>query len=146
MAEAMKIRTYPRRFTFYNVINNNGVNQIIDFDDSGYGFYMYDMGCALVTYSRNLTKLEGAWVRGYEKVRKLSDEDKKFIPMFVLLRRITRLAWLATHSDSDTAKTVDDEYLDVTIDMAKEWLKANTRVAVITGAAGGIGYGIAKNS
>mgnify|MGYP000760669885 FL=1 len=105
---------------------------------------MYDMGCALVTYSRNLTKLEGAWVRGYEKVRKLSDEDKKFIPMFVLLRRITRLAWLATHSDSDTAKTVDDEYLDVTIDMAKEWLKANTRVAVITGAAGGIGYGIAK--
>lgn len=23
---------------FYNVINNNGVNQIIDFDDSGYGF------------------------------------------------------------------------------------------------------------
>jgi Ser/Thr protein kinase RdoA (MazF antagonist) len=129
---------------FYNVINNNGVNQIIDFDDSGYGFYMYDMGCALVTYSRNLTKLEGAWVRGYEKVRKLSDEDKKFIPMFVLLRRITRLAWLATHSDSDTAKTEDDEYLDVTIDMAKEWLKANTKVAVITGAAGGIGYGIAK--
>ena len=28
--------------------------------------------------------------------------------------------------------------------MAKEWLKANTKVAVITGAAGGIGYGIAK--
>ena len=53
---------------FYNVINNNGVNQIIDFDDSGYGFYMYDMGCALVTYSRNLTKLEGAWVRGYKKI------------------------------------------------------------------------------
>lgn len=129
---------------FYNVINNNGVNQIIDFDDSGYGFYMYDMGCALVTYSRNLTELEKAWVRGYEKVRKLSDEDKKLIPMFVLLRRITRLAWLATHSDSDTAKTVDNEYLDVTIDMAKEWLKANTKVAVITGAAGGIGYGIAK--
>ena len=49
------------------MINNNGVNQIIDFDDSGYGFYMYDMGCALVTYSRNLTKLEEAWVRGYEK-------------------------------------------------------------------------------
>lgn len=129
---------------FYNVINNNGVNQIIDFDDSGYGFYMYDMGCALVTYSRNLAELEEAWVRGYEKVRKLSDEDKKLIPMFVLLRRITRLAWLATHSDSDTAKTVDNEYLDVTIDMAKEWLKANTKVAVITGAAGGIGYGIAK--
>ena len=64
--------------------------------------------------------------------------------MFVLLRRITRLAWLATHSDSDTAKTVDDEYLDVTIDMTKEWLKANTKVAVITGAAGGIGYAAAR--
>ena len=72
---------------------------------------MYDMGCALVTYSKNLEELEAAWIEGYEKVRKLSDEDKRLIPMFVLTRRITRLAWLASHADSDTAKTVEPEYL-----------------------------------
>lgn len=64
--------------------------------------------------------------------------------MFVLIRRITRLAWLSGHADSDTAKTVEPEYLKVTVDLAREWLEANTKVAVITGAASGIGYGIAK--
>jgi Ser/Thr protein kinase RdoA (MazF antagonist) len=95
---------------------------------------MYDMGCALVTYSKNLCELEEAWIRGYEKVRRLSDEDKRLIPMFVLIRRITRLAWLSGHADSDTAKTVEPEYLKVTVDLAREWLEANTKVAVITGA------------
>ena len=129
---------------FYNVISHEGKHQIIDFDDCGYGFYMYDMGCALVTYSKNLEELEAAWIEGYEKVRKLSDEDKRLIPMFVLTRRITRLAWLASHADSDTAKTVEPEYLKVTIDMAREWLESDTKVVVITGAASGIGYGIAE--
>ena len=32
----------------------------------------------------------------------------------------------------------------MTVDLAREWLEANTKVAVITGAASGIGYGIAK--
>lgn len=129
---------------FYNVINDNGKNQIIDFDDCGYGFYMYDIGCALVTYSQDLEELENAWIKGYETIRKLSLEDKRLIPMFVLTRRITRLAWLSTHSDSDTAKMVEKDYLKVTVDMAREWLLNNTKVAIVTGAASGIGYGIAK--
>lgn len=54
--------------------------------------------------------------------------------MFVLIRRITRLAWLSGHADSDTAKTVEPEYLKVTVDLAREWLETNTKVAVITGA------------
>lgn len=108
---------------FYNIIIDNNTNQLIDFDDSGYGFYMYDCGCSLVTYSDNLNDLMEAWVRGYEKVRKLSSEDKKLLPMFILLRRIVRLAWLSTHEDSDTAKTVDKSYLDTTVNMAKQWIK-----------------------
>ena len=51
---------------------------------------------------------------------------------------------MSGHADSDTAKTVEPEYLKVTVDLAREWLEANTKVAVITGAASGIGYGIAK--
>lgn len=54
--------------------------------------------------------------------------------MFVLIRRITRLAWLSGHADSDTAKTVEPEYLKVTVDLAREWLETNTKVSVITGA------------
>ena len=39
---------------------------------------------------------------------------------------------------------VEKDYLKVTVDMAREWLLNNTKVAIVTGAASGIGYGIAK--
>lgn len=106
---------------FYNIIRKDGKNQIFDFDDCGYGFFLYDLGCTLVTYSRDLKKLTDCWVKGYEKIRYLTAEEKELLPMFVLLRRIVRLGWLASHWDSDTRKTVDPEYLPITIQMAKEW-------------------------
>jgi Ser/Thr protein kinase RdoA (MazF antagonist) len=108
---------------FANVIRNKGENWIFDFDDSAYGFYMYDFGCTLVTYSKNLKELTQAMIQGYEKYRKLSEADKKVISMCVLLRRIVRLAWLASHWDSDTRKTVGKDYVNITIAMAAEWME-----------------------
>ena len=106
---------------FCNVIRKNGKNQIFDFDDCGYGFYLYDLGCTLVTCSSDIKDLIRSWVRGYERVRLLSMEEKNLLPMFVLLRRIVRLGWLAGHWDSDTRSTVASDYLPVTIAMARNW-------------------------
>ena len=106
---------------FYNIIRKDGKNQIFDFDDCGYGFYLYDLGCTLVTYSRDLKKLTACWLKGYEKIRRLTQEEKELLPMFILLRRIVRLGWLASHWDSDTRKTVSEEYLSITVKMAREW-------------------------
>lgn len=108
---------------FYNIIRNQGVNQIFDFDDSGYGFYMYDLGCTFVTYSENLSYLTEAWVEGYEKHRKLTDADREMLPMFVLLRRIVRLAWFASHWDNDIPKDNVADYYKVTIDMVHSWME-----------------------
>lgn len=107
---------------FFNIISDGKKSQIIDFDDCGYGFYLYDLGCTLVTYSENLDELTKAWLEGYEKIRTLENSDKDMIPAFILLRRIIRLAWLSTHSDSDTAKTVGPEYLETTKDLAKKYI------------------------
>lgn len=108
---------------FNNIIQKDGVSQIFDFDDCGYGFYLYDLGCTLVTYSEDLDNLIASWVKGYERYRVLSKEDKELLPMFVLLRRIVRLAWLTSHNDSDTAAEVEPEYLPVTIEMGKKLLR-----------------------
>lgn len=110
---------------FCNIIQKDGVNQIFDFDDCGYGYYLYDLGCTLVTYSKDLAELVAAWVKGYEKYRPLTAEDKALLPMFVLLRRIVRLGWLASHAASDTGKNVGSDYVPVTIALAKEWLERN---------------------
>lgn len=105
---------------FFNIIDDGGKMQLIDFDDCGYGFYLYDLGCTLVTYSQDLEKLADCWAKGYEKERKLSEKDRAMLMVFVLLRRIMRLAWLSTHADSDTAKTVSPQYYKVTKEMAEK--------------------------
>lgn len=107
---------------FNNIICRNGVSQIFDFDDCGYGFYLYDLGCTLVTCSEDLENLTGKWLEGYEEYRTLSMEEKGMLPMFILLRRIVRLAWLASHQDSDTWNEVEEGYLNITIHMAEKLL------------------------
>ena len=62
------------------------------------------------------------WLEGYEEYRTLSMEEKGMLPMFILLRRIVRLAWLASHQDSDTWNEVEEGYLNITIHMAEKWL------------------------
>lgn len=107
---------------FFNIISDGEKAQIIDFDDCGYGFYLYDLGCTLVTYSEDLDTLTDSWLKGYEHIRPLGKDDKDMIPAFILLRRIVRLAWLSTHSDSDTAKTVGPEYLEITRKLAEKYI------------------------
>lgn len=109
-----------------NVIVSDGKLQVIDFDDCGYGWFLYDLGCSLVEYSDNLEQLVDAWLTGYQSVRPLSKEDLSEVPGFLLLRRIVRLAWLGSHSDSDTAKTVGLDYLEKTRRLAEEFVLSNS--------------------
>lgn len=105
-----------------NIITKGDALKVIDFDDCGYGWYMYDLGCTLVDYNDGLKELISAWIRGYEKIRKLSYHEKKEIPTFILMRRILRLAWLESHADSDTARLVDNKYLTKTIQLCTKYL------------------------
>lgn len=107
-----------------NIIVKDGRPQIFDFDDCGYGWYLYDIGCSLVEFS-NPKKLVPFIIEGYESVKPLSDEEKKEIDTFVLLRRIVRMAWLSSHNDSDTAKMVENGYFTNTVNMAESYILNN---------------------
>ena len=98
------------------LLASDGSLQVIDFDDCGYGWFLYDLACILVTYCKDLEGLADSVLRGYEKVRVLSATDRELFLSFILLRRIARYAWLASHDESDTAKSVDDGlYREVTM-------------------------------
>ena len=108
-----------------NIITDGNILKVIDFDDCGYSWYLYDLGCSLVEYSDGLEELIQAWIVGYEKIKTLTIEEKAELPTFILMRRIVRLAWLSSHSDSDTAKSVDDNYLAKTIELCQKYLSSN---------------------
>lgn len=105
------------------LLSPDGSLQILDFDDCGYGWFLYDLACILVTYCQNLDGLAGAVLHGYEQVRGLGATDRELFVSFILMRRIARYAWLASHSESDTAKMVDDGlYREVTMILCNQVL------------------------
>ncbi|MEQ6899998.1 phosphotransferase [Nocardioides sp. YIM 152588] len=97
---------------------------VIDFDDCGYGWFVYDLAAAIswLEHEPDTAAAVAAWLDGYQQVRPLSAEDLAMIPTFVMLRRLMLTAWLGTHPDSPPAQEWGVEYGAGTVDLARAYL------------------------
>jgi len=85
-----------------NILVNNGELQLIDFDDSGYGWHLFEMATSLFPQADQpfFDELIEAYVSGYRSQRPFSDEQLKLLPAFIMIRAFTYLGWLMTRSGS----------------------------------------------
>jgi Ser/Thr protein kinase RdoA (MazF antagonist) len=97
---------------------------VIDFDDCGYSWLMYDFAAAIsfMEEDEQIPDLQKSWVEGYRSISFLTEEDEAALPMFVILRRILLTAWLASHSETETAQELGAGYTNGTIRLAKQYL------------------------
>jgi len=97
---------------------------VIDFDDCGYSWLMYDFAAAIsfMEEDEQIPKLQKSWVEGYRSESYLAEEDEAALPMFVMLRRILLTAWLASHSETETAQELGAGYTEGTIRLAENYL------------------------
>jgi len=110
-----------------NLIVDGATTTVIDFDDSGFSWYLYDLGGAL-GFLENHPELDGmidSWVRGYRHVLDLPDAEVQEIPTFVLYRRMTLLAWLGSHPNTDTAAEFGTGFTDETCVVAERYLRTH---------------------
>jgi Ser/Thr protein kinase RdoA (MazF antagonist) len=86
-----------------NVLDDHGRYALIDFDDCGIGWFMYDFGSAVSFLDTNpdFPAFADAWLTGYTTVRRLAAEDIAILPTMVLLRRMALVAWIGRHLDTD---------------------------------------------
>jgi Ser/Thr protein kinase RdoA (MazF antagonist) len=107
-----------------NLLIHDGDTRVIDFDDSGIGWYLYDLASALsfIEARPDVPDLIAAWLQGYRKVESISAEEEVEIPTFLMLRRMQILAWMGSHSETDLARSLGDEYTDVTLDLTETYL------------------------
>lgn len=107
-----------------NLLVEHDQVKVIDFDDCGYGYYLYDIAAALsyIEHKSYVPELVQSWLDGYRKKRYLSKEEEAEIPTFIMLRRMLLVAWLGTRSDSDTAKAFGSEFTNQTVEMAENYL------------------------
>jgi Ser/Thr protein kinase RdoA (MazF antagonist) len=101
---------------------------VIDFDDCGLSWFMYDFAAAISFIEEDpiIPALQTAWVEGYRENGRLSESDEAMFPTFIALRRILLTAWLASHSETPTAQELGSGYTDGTIRIAKIYYETNT--------------------
>ena len=108
-----------------NLLVENGETKVIDFDDCGFGWYLYDFGTAVsfIEHRPDMDELIASWVDGYRRVVPLSEEEEKEIPTFVMMRRLLLTAWIASHSDTEAAQEQGIDYTDGTCALAEGYLR-----------------------
>lgn len=79
---------------------------LIDFDDSGFCWYLYDLAASLsfIETRDDLDVLVAAWRSGYEALRPLTEEDIGMIKPMIMLRRMVLTAWIGSHAETDLAR------------------------------------------
>jgi Ser/Thr protein kinase RdoA (MazF antagonist) len=98
--------------------------QVIDFDDSGFGWFMFDLATAVsfMEHDPRVPELCDAWVRGYRRVLPLPAADEAEIPTFVLLRRLQLVAWVGSHRFADAALELGAEFTAGCCEIAERFL------------------------
>ncbi|WP_101834928.1 phosphotransferase enzyme family protein [Frankia canadensis] len=76
---------------------------VIDFDDCGFGWYLWDLAASLsfIEHLDVAGELVEGWLAAYRRRLPLSADEVAMVPTFVLLRRLLLVAWLGTHPHSD---------------------------------------------
>ncbi|WP_242425058.1 phosphotransferase enzyme family protein, partial [Frankia sp. EI5c] len=120
-----------------NLLVAGPVTHLIDFDDCGFGWFLYDLAAALsfLEHSPVLPALVGAWLDAYREHRPLGAADLAIVPTMVLLRRLLLVAWLGTHPHSDAVPDVA-AYVRGSADLARRYL-AGTLLPDLPGAVPG---------
>ena len=98
--------------------------RVIDFDDAGYGWHLFDVATSLYFLKPQpyFEVAKRALVEGYRRRRSLSDGALTRLPLFLAARATTYLGWVHERKATPTAKeltpflvqlacTVSDDYL-----------------------------------
>jgi Ser/Thr protein kinase RdoA (MazF antagonist) len=104
-----------------------GTVHVIDFDDCGFGWFMYDLGAALsfIEDDPRAPDLTAAWVSGYRRVAPLSAAEEAELPTFVLLRRLLLVAWIGSHADTELAQSMGAPFTRRSCDLAEDYLSGH---------------------
>jgi Ser/Thr protein kinase RdoA (MazF antagonist) len=111
-------------FTPENVLVKDGAFHIIDFDDFGEGWYMFDLATVLFFYIPHPRYVEYAQslIAGYRSVRDLPEESLALLAPMLVARGLTYFGWAAGRPGDETAEFVTDHLRPFVISMAHGYL------------------------
>jgi Ser/Thr protein kinase RdoA (MazF antagonist) len=104
-----------------NVLLNGERIEMIDFDDGGHGWRMFDIATALFKNRQEpeFQRMAEALIEGYRAARPLSDSDLDCLPLFMVLRSVTYIGWAGDRSGLVDAAERLRRYVADTLSLAE---------------------------
>ena len=108
-----------------NLLEDGTGTRLIDFDDCGRGWFLYDFAAAIsfIEDDPRVPGMKEAWIRGYRSVRPLPAQDEAEIDTFVMLRRMALLAWIGSHIEAPEPQELAPGFAATTARLGREWLE-----------------------
>jgi Ser/Thr protein kinase RdoA (MazF antagonist) len=109
-----------------NVLVDDSNVRIIDFDDAGFGWHLFDIATSLyfVTGDANFRAARSALVEGYRSERALPEEMLDRLDTFLTARATTYLGWVHTRRGTETARDLTPFLVERACTVAERWLAA----------------------
>jgi Ser/Thr protein kinase RdoA (MazF antagonist) len=105
----------------------DGTNlQVIDFDDAGFGWHLFELATSLYFIRREPVYQEArdALIEGYRRARPLPEAYLARLPMFLAARGSTYLGWVHTRRNEPAAHEMTPQLIELAAAAAEDYLGA----------------------
>ena len=111
-------------FAAENVMVDGGDVRLIDFDDAGFGWHLFELATALffIQGEPYFEQARTSLIDGYRKHRALPDSELELLPLFFLARGTTYVGWVHSRAETETAQELTPMLLDLVCDLAESYL------------------------
>jgi Ser/Thr protein kinase RdoA (MazF antagonist) len=111
-----------------NLLVDDGAVRVIDFDDCGWSWWLYDFATAVSFFEDDpaVPALAAAWAEGYRTVAPLAAADEAELETFVLLRRLLLVAWVGSHQHAPEAVALGAPFTAASCALAESYLSRHS--------------------
>lgn len=116
-------------FSPENVLLSGEELTLIDFDDFGEGWWLFDLATVLFWYHRHpwAQEYREALLAGYQKHFEITDAAQRALEALILARGLTYLGWAADRPDNETSAFLRAEVLPAVVELCRDFTHRQQR-------------------
>lgn len=107
-----------------NLLVSDGKVQLLDFDDAGFGWHLFEIATALyfIRSDPNYGVARDALIAGYREHRALSETVLAKLPVLMMARGLTYVGWVHTRKHSEAARQLAAFVTELACDLAAQFV------------------------